>query len=178
MGLSTIHLDRPETAAVFCKGRGQIPLSRLNGGDRLLIHQICLSACSPASRMGKRGSTARVRRARVPVAARRAAPSAGRQHSRRCMCGLDLSLLRLARAQPGEEPSVPGARELVCRRAGRRQVLVDRVAGVGSSIASHAISDSHLRTSSERLTFVFAMRWRRSERTREPRLLHRQVARR
>ena len=44
---------------------------------------------------------------------------------------LDLSPLRLAQAQLDEDPSVPGARELVRRRAGRRQVLVDRVAGVG-----------------------------------------------
>jgi hypothetical protein len=44
---------------------------------------------------------------------------------------LDLSLLRLTRAQLDEDPPVPGARELVRRRAGRRQVLVDRVAGVG-----------------------------------------------
>jgi len=44
---------------------------------------------------------------------------------------LDLSLLRLARAQLDEDPSVPGVRELVRRRGGRRQVLVDRVAGVG-----------------------------------------------
>jgi hypothetical protein len=34
-------------------------------------------------------------------------------------------------AQLDEDPSVPGARELVRRRARRRQVLVDRVAGVG-----------------------------------------------
>jgi len=44
---------------------------------------------------------------------------------------LDLSLLRLARAQLDEDQSVPGARELVRRRADRREVLVDRVAGVG-----------------------------------------------
>jgi hypothetical protein len=35
------------------------------------------------------------------------------------------------RAQLDEDPSVSGARELVRRCAGRRRVLVDRVAGVG-----------------------------------------------
>jgi hypothetical protein len=34
---------------------------------------------------------------------------------------LDLSLLRLAQARLDEDPPVPGARELVPRRAGRRQ---------------------------------------------------------
>jgi hypothetical protein len=42
----------------------------------------------------------------------------------------DVSLLRLARAQLDEDPSVPGAREFLRRRAGRRQLLGDREAGV------------------------------------------------
>jgi hypothetical protein len=110
-----------------------------------------------ASRMGNAGRRPRVRRARAPVAAHARhllrADSAQSAHVR-----LDLSLLRLARAQLDEDPSVLGARELVRRRAGRRQVLVDRVAGVGSPSRPTRFRTATLGISAERLKFVFKAR--------------------
>jgi hypothetical protein len=77
----------------------------------------------------------------------------------RCCASRELSWTRIRRCSVlGARCSVLGARELVRRRAGRRQVLVDRVAGVGSPSRPTRFRMATLGISAERLKFVFKAR--------------------